>query len=73
MKTIKKPDINQSIFLFSIMIFFFIRNIFVFMLCVGLLYLIKKIYDDGYSIFSVDKWLKHYITNFKQLMENNNN
>lgn len=73
MKPIKKPDINQGIFLFSIMVYFFMRDIFVFMTCIGFLYLIKQIYADGYSIFSVNKWLTHYISNFKKVLENNNN
>jgi hypothetical protein len=51
--------------LIAFVIYFFYRDIVVFIIIDSTLLFMKNLYEDGFSIFSVDKFIKHHIDSLK--------
>jgi uncharacterized membrane protein YqgA involved in biofilm formation len=69
----KKPSVIEGLVLLGILIYFFTKSMPLFILIVVGGLIVKQIYNDGYTINNVDKWIKHYITSFQKDMLKKNN
>jgi len=69
----EKPSFIQGLVLLGVLIYFFTKSLPLFILIVAGGLIVKQIYNDGYTINSVDKWVKHYITSFQKDMAKKNN
>lgn len=54
----KKPSFIEGLVLLGILIYFFTKSMPLFILIVVGGLIVKQIYNDGYTINNVDKWIK---------------
>lgn len=64
-----KPNTKSLIFLMAIVIYFFIRNLWLFIGFIIIFAFIEELYKDGYSVKTVGEWFK-YKLNMKPTTKN---
>lgn len=63
----KKPSVIEGLVLLGILIYFFTKSMPLFILIVVGGLIVKQIYNDGYTINNVDKWIKDMLKKNNQV------